>query len=149
MASRVVVGIDGSPEGDEALRWAAREAAARQDELAVVVVWTWDRPALVGAPVMIEPDQARGHAERVLAEAVERVKAEHPTMTVTAAAVEGHAPDVLVGAARDADLLVLASHGHGRLYHLVLGSVAEECVRKATCPVVVVPAAMAHAASGA
>jgi nucleotide-binding universal stress UspA family protein len=148
MAGRVVVGVDGSPEADRALLWAAREAATRQDELAAVVVWTWDRPALVGAPVSLEPDQARAHAERILAEAVARVQGEYPTMTVTATAVEGYAPDVLVEAARDADLLVLASHGHGRLYHTVLGSVAETCVRKATCPVVVVPAAMAHATAG-
>src|SRR5436189_4398723 len=41
---------------------------------------------------------------------------------------------------RDADLLVLGSHGHSRLYHAVVGSVAEACIRAATCHVVVEPA---------
>lgn len=47
--------------------------------------------------------------------------------------------DVLTGAARAADLLVLGSHGNSRIRHTVLGSVSEECVRRANCPVVVVP----------
>jgi nucleotide-binding universal stress UspA family protein len=53
--------------------------------------------------------------------------------------VEGRAPDVLADVSRDADLLVLGSHRHGRARHALLGSVSEEVVRKATCPVVVVP----------
>jgi nucleotide-binding universal stress UspA family protein len=36
------------------------------------------------------------------------------------------------------DLLVVASHGHGGLRHLVVGSVTEELVRSAPCPVLVV-----------
>src|SRR5436190_531591 len=34
---------------------------------------------------------------------------------------------------------VLGSHGHGRLFHAVLGSVVEQCIRAGVCPVVVVP----------
>lgn len=36
------------------------------------------------------------------------------------------------------DLIVLSSHGHSRVVHLVMGSVAEKIVRHATCPVLVV-----------
>ncbi len=39
----------------------------------------------------------------------------------------------------DADYLVLGSHGHGALYHMLLGSVSEAVLRDATCPVVIVP----------
>ena len=38
-----------------------------------------------------------------------------------------------------ADLLVLGSHGHGFLGSLLLGSVAEGCVRKAQFPSLIVP----------
>jgi Universal stress protein family len=55
-------------------------------------------------------------------------------------AIEGTPSDVLAAAARDADLLVLGSHGHSRQLHQVVGSVTEECIRKAGCPVVVLPA---------
>jgi nucleotide-binding universal stress UspA family protein len=40
-----------------------------------------------------------------------------------------------------ADLLVLGTHGRGGVEHLLLGSVAEKIVRKAPCPVMVVPPA--------
>ncbi|MCP5537197.1 MAG: universal stress protein [Akkermansiaceae bacterium] len=38
-----------------------------------------------------------------------------------------------------ADMLVLGSHGHGFLGSLLLGSVAEGCVRKAEIPALIVP----------
>ena len=41
-----------------------------------------------------------------------------------------------------ADLIVLGSHGHGALYHLLVGSVSEGVVRKSPCPVVIVPASV-------
>jgi nucleotide-binding universal stress UspA family protein len=40
----------------------------------------------------------------------------------------------------EADLIVLGSHGHGALYRALLGSISEGVVRKATCPVLIVPA---------
>jgi nucleotide-binding universal stress UspA family protein len=39
-----------------------------------------------------------------------------------------------------ADLVVLGSHGHGAIASLLLGSVAEGMVRKATVPTLIVPA---------
>lgn len=39
-----------------------------------------------------------------------------------------------------AGMIVIGSHGHGALHNALLGSVAEGVVRKATCPVLVVPA---------
>jgi len=42
-----------------------------------------------------------------------------------------------------ADLIVIGSHGHGALYHVLVGSVGEGILAHATCPVLVVPARMA------
>lgn len=39
----------------------------------------------------------------------------------------------------DADLIVIGSHGHGALFNLLVGSVAEGVLRRAECPVLVVP----------
>jgi len=139
---RVVVGVDGSAESIRALRWAAREVAARGGALSVVAAWNWDGPSLAKPPLGVNPGQVRAHTEGLLAAALDGVREAVPTVSVTAEAIQGYAPSVLVAAAKDADLLVLGSHGYGRLHHAVLGSVSEYCVRHATCPVVVIPTTM-------
>jgi nucleotide-binding universal stress UspA family protein len=45
-----------------------------------------------------------------------------------------------------AHFIVMGSHGHGALYHLLMGSTVTGVLRKAPCPVVVVPAKIANAA---
>ncbi len=40
----------------------------------------------------------------------------------------------------EADLIAIGSHGHGALYKTLVGSVSEGIIRKATCPVLLVPA---------
>ena len=39
-----------------------------------------------------------------------------------------------------ADYILLGSHGHGALYHLFSGSVVTGVLKRATCPVIVIPA---------
>ena len=41
--------------------------------------------------------------------------------------------------ALSADMIVVGSHGHGAMYHLLVGSVCEGVIHKAHCPVLVVP----------
>jgi nucleotide-binding universal stress UspA family protein len=60
-------------------------------------------------------------------------------LPVAGEVIEGGPADVLATAGRSADLLVLGSHGRSRIRHTVLEPVNEACIRKATCPVVVVP----------
>jgi nucleotide-binding universal stress UspA family protein len=70
--------------------------------------------------------------------------APHATSEVAIAVQLVEAPDVhrevLVQAqAAGADLLVVGSHGRSGFEHLLLGSVTEKLVRRAACPVLVVP----------
>lgn len=53
----------------------------------------------------------------------------------------GAAVPEILARARDADFIVLGSHGHGAMYDLLVGSTAHGVLRRAPCPVVVVPAA--------
>ncbi len=41
-----------------------------------------------------------------------------------------------------AEMIILGSHGHGALFHLLIGSVSEGVIRRASCPVVIIPAGM-------
>jgi nucleotide-binding universal stress UspA family protein len=135
---RIVVGVDGTDGGRRALGWALHEAGARGSTVQAVMSWRWDtaEPTQSG-------DESRAAAERILRAEVDAQTAAVPataSIPVAEEVVEGRAADVLCDAAREADLLVLGSHGHDRVYHTVLGSTAEECVERAQCPVVVIPA---------
>jgi nucleotide-binding universal stress UspA family protein len=52
--------------------------------------------------------------------------------------LEGHPAPVLLELAKDADLLVVGSRGHGQFTGMLIGSVSEHVVSHASCPVVVV-----------
>lgn len=133
----VVVGVDGSDSSLRALQWAAREAGARGGTVEAITAWRWDVPGggLTGeGPADME---ARDRAAQMLEQAVAALTGDTPVATEV---VEGRPAEVLANASRDADLLVLGSHGHSRVWTTVLGSVAEETIRLASCPVVVIPA---------
>jgi len=54
---------------------------------------------------------------------------------------QGPSPDEIITIARDhgADLIVMGSHGHGALFHLLTGSVTTAVLKHAPCPVLIVP----------
>jgi nucleotide-binding universal stress UspA family protein len=131
----IVVGVDGSEGGVRALRWAVREAARRGGTINAVTAFTFGD--IDGSGLTYR--QRHELADQMLGDQVRAALAENPRVDVTARAVFGEAVEVLLNSAHNADLLVLGSHGHGRLYHAVVGSVAEACVRAGICPVVVVP----------
>ena len=61
-----------------------------------------------------------------------------PTVEIDTRVVEGHPAEVLVEVSRHADLLVVASRGHGQFSGMLLGSVSQHCAAHAHCPVVIV-----------
>jgi nucleotide-binding universal stress UspA family protein len=140
---RIVVGVDGSDDSLRALRWALGEARRRGGTVQAVTAYTWfgTEAALLAG---LGPEGERERAEALLGASVEEVVGEFPGMSVAAEVIEGEPGSKLTEVARDADLLVVGSHGHGRLHQAVLGSVSEACVRLATCPVVVIPLPRPH-----
>jgi len=70
LAPELIVGVDGSPESQHALRWAAIEARRREIDLVVVHVYDWriyGAPGPVGAPFVVD---AREVADALVTEAV-------------------------------------------------------------------------------
>jgi nucleotide-binding universal stress UspA family protein len=133
---RIVVGVDGSQSSVGALAWAARQAECVGARLEVIATWEW--PTHYGGPVPYPENwDPSADAQKVLTEAVEPVRKEHPDLDISATAVEGHAAPVLVEASEGADLLVVGSRGHGQFVGMLLGSVSEHCVTNAHCSVLV------------
>ena len=140
--SGVVVGVDGSPGGRLALRFALEEARLRG--LPLRLVCAWQTPLSEYESLTLSPDlDLRLNAEREAQEIVAAAAAElgaEPGVPVEAEAFEGHPALVLADVAKDADLLVVGSRGRGGFKALVLGSVSTSVLHHAPCPVVIVPA---------
>jgi nucleotide-binding universal stress UspA family protein len=134
-SGRIVVGVDGSPSADEALRWAI--AQGRLTGQPVHALTSWDYPLDYGVGGEEEIDwEANGAG--VLKETVARVLDPSDADRVTRDVVKGHPVQVLLDAAADADLLVVGSRGHGGFAGMLLGSVSQHVVAHSPCPVVVV-----------
>lgn len=129
----VIVGYDGSRHSEVAVRWAAEEARLRGVPL--TVVHAWDAFAAVG-PMAIPVADLRAAAQEVAAEGAKLAREE--TGDVHAALGRGGPTSALLEAARDAELIVVGSRGHGGFAGLVLGSTGLELAEHAPCPVVVV-----------
>jgi nucleotide-binding universal stress UspA family protein len=143
--SRVVVGIDGSERSATALCAALTEAGPGGSVTAVRchdVTGPWsDGHGLAGetAPQRVH-EGALQRMEALLGQLLVASAGEHPV--VRRLSLTGPAGALLVEQAAEADLLVVASRGHGEFRGLVFGSVALHCVVHAPCPVLVVrPAA--------
>jgi len=136
---KIVVGVDGSDASKDALRWAVEDAKARGARVVALHAYDLAVPApdaVPTAPIDL-PALVTGIHEGALqfvTSVVEEVVGDDAVVEATA--VEAPAVEALLDAARDADLLVVGSHGAG-LAELLLGSVSLECVQHAPCPVLV------------
>jgi nucleotide-binding universal stress UspA family protein len=136
----IVVGVDGSEPSGDALEWALAEARLRDDVLRVICAWDI-QPIAYGAMGFIPPVDPAS-SERAAEEAVDQVLDTHAGaaegVRVERSIVQGAAADVLLEVAKDADLLVVGSRGHGGAAGLLLGSVSMRSAHLAPCPVVIV-----------
>ncbi|MBD7917683.1 universal stress protein [Cellulomonas sp. Sa3CUA2] len=143
----VVVGVDGSAHSLGAVDAAGRYATGAGARLRVVACWQeptrgrslagWLREN-PGVPLA---DLARTRAEEAVDAAVARLREQRPEVQVERVVEEGPAPHVLARHAEKADLLVVGTRGRGGFAGLVLGSVSQWLVARASCPVLVSRAA--------
>ena len=83
-------------------------------------------------------DAFRDRAQRVADEAAETVAEVAPSVECEAVVLNGQPAEALLGASEDADLVVVGSRGLGGFKRLMLGSVSDQVVHHAVCPVLVV-----------
>lgn len=136
----VVVGIDDDGCADDAVEWAAAEAAARGCPLHLVHAF---HPPLPADPCGVVPPidgifSARAAAELVLRDAAARARAVSGDIEVSTTPAMGAAARALLREGRRARMLVLGVRGRSGLSALLTGSVAVHIATHASCPVVAI-----------
>lgn len=136
----IVVGHDGSKCAQEALQWTGRVALRADLDLHVVRAWsmtTAPKPSSWSAgyvPPLVDWEKA------ALDELTAHVAAAglDPKVRVTCHVVHKAPVQALMAAAAGANLLVVGARGRGGFVGLLLGSVSDQLVHHAPCPVTVV-----------
>ncbi|MEU9126887.1 universal stress protein [Kitasatospora sp. NPDC048540] len=134
MDGPIVVGFDGSPESLAAADWAAREALRCRLPLELTQAWPWTQPYVLGS------EEAERWGRQRLAEKAAELRTALPGLEVSAVHLPDSAPAVLEAAGRSAAMLVLGSRGLGPFRGFLIGSVSQEVLGRAGCPVVLVRA---------
>ena len=81
------------------------------------------------------------HSAKRLAEITDDLRKRQPELSVATKQVNGPPVIEILDAAmiNDAAYIVMGSHGHNAFYDLLVGTTTHGVLRKATCPVVIVP----------
>ncbi|HKT01536.1 MAG TPA: universal stress protein [Rugosimonospora sp.] len=120
----VLVGVDGSDVAGLALEFAFAEAAARGVRLRAVHA--------------VPGEGAEPAGQQLLTRALEPYRRRYPQVTVVERVVPGTPGPLLATASLDAQLVVVGSRGRGGFHGLLLGSVSQQVLHRAGCPVAVV-----------
>ena len=139
---RILVPTDFSDGSRKALRYAVELARVCGSEILLVhVVESIVLPPRLGLGPVVLPKHEPGIREQIAAALARLQKEEIPAAVASRTfLLDGRAYRQIADAARanEADLIVIATHGHTGLKHAVLGSTTERVVREAPCPVLVV-----------
>jgi nucleotide-binding universal stress UspA family protein len=144
----VVVGVDASPNAQEALDWAAAEAARRGVPLHIAHAWSLAPHVPRADGVDVTKSMIRA-AEELLARAESRVHERHHGLRVDTELLPEEAVPGLIRLGGHAEMLVVGSRGLGRLSSVLIGSVSQGLVAHAPCPVVVFRTDQAETGSAA
>jgi nucleotide-binding universal stress UspA family protein len=136
----IVVSVDGSARSQHALEWAVKHAALEHAPLTVLAVHQVAAGPWTGSPIIYPQDrpateQVFRAAQETVSNAVSKLGDDRPS-SVTVHGSAGQPADALIEASHDADLVVVAERAG--LARLMPGSVRDQVVRRAACPVVLI-----------
>lgn len=136
----IVVGMDGSPESDRALRFACTLARAQQQTVFAVHGFHAVTPAkgttddIFSSEVAIRIE----HAERLLRDWVAEAARENPDVEILTESIAVSPVRALIDSSAVASMVVVGSRGRDAFAELLLGSVSQRVLHDAHCPVAVV-----------
>lgn len=141
IANTIVVGHDGSRNAQEALAYALGLAERLRCPVRVVRAWTIDTAphgTLVSEGYVLSFAEGSEKIARALESDVAPLTTAHPGVHVDCRAYFGQPASELMESSAGALMLVVGTRGRGGFATLLLGSVSEQCMRHARCPVLVV-----------
>jgi nucleotide-binding universal stress UspA family protein len=125
---------------------------ARDHGAKVVLLHVVPPPQMTTYDEVLVPPLTDPNQDLELADRMDKIVSPCPNVTLERRLEEGFAATEIVRLAKElqADLIVLGTHGRSGLGRLLLGSVAEQVLRHAECPVLTVksPQALAEATGG-
>jgi nucleotide-binding universal stress UspA family protein len=134
---RIAVGVDGSQCSEEALRWAIEEALRCDAELILVHGWTYPYQG-PKTGITEARDDMKLDAMRTLEASARLVREHAPTLRCHSIISEESPAKAIIDAAKEADMLVVGSRGHGGFAALLLGSVSRTVLQHSPVPVAVI-----------
>lgn len=134
----IVVGYDASDCANVALEWAGHFAHGMGSPVSVLHSATTllQTQGLAYGELVAEAEEK--YADQIAQDGAERLRAQHPDLSVDTTTSLLGATIALDEASTSASLIVVGSHGRGRLRAVMLGSTAYALSGHARCPVVVV-----------
>ena len=135
--SRMVVGIDSSPESLEAARQAA---ALAEGPISLVAAYDLSSGLVGGVGPAVPAYLDDRPLREIAAESLVQAQKEIPDAETTTEIWRGRPWEALLRTVEnvEATLLAVGSHGTGRALGIVIGSTATEVIHKAPCSVLVV-----------
>ena len=141
---KIMCPTDFSSFSDDALKKAVKLAKIFNAELKLIHIITNPWSEVYSKEKFLTADDVKG----VVAEKLQQLVKKHAkgVTATTEVAVLEHTYQGIIKTAEDeeADLIVMATHGYSGAKRLVMGSVAENIVRKAPCSVLVVRDSVGH-----
>jgi nucleotide-binding universal stress UspA family protein len=136
----VVVGVDGSPSGEGAIRFAF-DAASRWG-VPLVALHTWsdltvDDLFAVDQP-QVDWNALETEEHKLLAQRLAGWQEKYPEVEVHRSVIMSRPAHSLIEQGRHARLIVVGSRGRGGLRGMLLGSTSQALLRHSPCPVAVV-----------
>jgi len=139
--SRILVAVDGSDLSKKAMRKALKLSKA--SNIPVAAIHVLDLPfmpdittAETDIPYQEVSNMLNLEAERIFSDV--KAQAKRQDLEVETLLAKGHVAQEIVKQAKTTDLLIIGSKGRGIFERVLLGSVAENVIHHANCPVMVV-----------
>ena len=134
-AGPVLVGVDGSPASDAAIAFAFDEASHRKVDL--VALHAWSDVAVF--PILgMDWREYEAKGAEILAGRLAGHQQDYPDVKVRRRLVCDKPARWLIEESRDAQLVIVGSHGRGGFPGMVLGSVSSALAQSSRAPLIVV-----------